>query len=278
MPEPVAVKEQINKSSNSINEVVLVKRADGGSSGTGKSTGSGSTGVPGTDAFTPSFPKRTEKPATGLFGTPNPENPGGGGNAGGDTNPNQPEECSEVKKLPYGSQPWEWSPSLDSDTESTGSDSNSDSDLEEEFVIKKLTVIAVDGTRVVLSADQFRDKGYHITVFPHIKIPKTFDLAHLQKLPYNTRLAYLRDRSKLPETVVHKLMHKVSKVLRSSTTKAHSGCLGKTKIPGKVYVNLRSRIVVFVNDSNSEVRTYVRMSAQQLDRLKLRGYHLFPNV
>ena len=69
-----------------------------------------------------------------------------------------------------------------------------------------------------------------------------------------------------------------SKFFRSTRTKGFSGSLGRNKIEGTIYVNQRSRTVAFVNKSNSKCRTIIKMSDEQLQRLRDRNYHLFPNV
>ena len=53
-----------------------------------------------------------------------------------------------------------------------------------------------------MEKEQFRDKAYHLNLFPKIKIPKAFDLDHVKTLDYKSRLEYVRDRSKLPEKTV----------------------------------------------------------------------------
>lgn len=74
------------------------------------------------------------------------------------------------------------------------------------------------------------------------------------------------------------MMHEVSKVLRLSGTEAHPGILGRNKIKGTVYVNKTRRIVIFVNESDSKCRTFIKASGRQLESLEKRKYHLFPKA
>lgn len=115
-------------------------------------------------------------------------------------------------------------------------------------------------------------------MFPNIKIPKTFDLDYVKSLDYKSRLEYVRDRSKLPEKTIFDLQMEASKFFRSTQTKHFRGCLGRNKIQGTLYINQRTQTVAFVNDSNSVCRTIIKISDKQLQRLRDRNYHLFPEV
>lgn len=141
-------------------------------------------------------------------------------------------------------------------------------------------MIAVDGNKIDLKTDQFRDKFYHARAFEEfapIPLPEGFDMDAVDKLSYEERLAFLRNPENLPDEYVHRLMYETGKILRASSTKPHPAVLGKNQIPGKVYVNQRTRMVVFVN-KDGDVRTFICASQRQLDRLEARNWHLFPNV
>ena len=237
---------------------------------------------PGVEGFTPPAHSRPANKDTGLFNQPKPQNPGSdkpGGNGGDDDDSNSKPEpkCIDNSKDDNSYKYWheyEMSPKSDSET-----NSDSDSDWDEETFLEHLSVTAAsDGRKIDLEKKQFRDKAHHLDVFPNIEIPKTFDLDYVKSLDYKSRLEYVRDPSKLPEKTVFAMQMEASKFFRSTQTEHFRGCLGRNKIQGTVYINKRTRTVAFVNESNSVCRTIIKMSPDQLDRLKDRDYHLFPIV
>ena len=100
-------------------------------------------------------------------------------------------------------------------------------------------------------------------------------LDYVKTLDYESRLKYGRDRSKFPEKTVFDIQMETSKFFQSTQTKPFCGTLGRNKIEGTVYINQRTRTVVFVNKSNSKCRTIIKMSSKQLQRLKDQNYDLF---
>jgi len=237
---------------------------------------------PGAEGFTPPAHSRPANKDPGLFNQPKPQNPcsdkpgGNGSNGDDDNNSNFEPECIENSK-PDNSYNYWHEPRYQLDTE-TESDWSEDSDWDEENFLKNLFVTASDGRIVELEKEQFRDKAHHLDVFPKIKVPKTFDLDYAKTLDYKSRLEYVRDRSKLPEKTVFDMQMEASKFFRSTQTKAFSGSLGRNKIEGTLYINQRTRTVAFVNKYNSKWRPIIQMSDKQLQRLRDRNYHLFPNV
>ena len=253
---------------------------------------------PGADGFTtpPAYSRPLNK-NSGLFNKPKPQNPGpdkpgkNGGSSGDDDNSksdlNFKPECSNPNtRYHYWHELMHQSDS-DSNTESEsnwsedsdwqGSSDCEDSDWQENF-LKTLYVTVSDGRVIKLEKQQLRDKAHHLDVFPNIKIPKTFDIKYVKTLDYKSRLKYVRDRSKLPEKTIYDMQMEASKFFRSTQTKPFSGCLGRRKIAGTLYINERTKTVAFVNKSDSKCRTIIKMTKPQLDRLKDRNYHLFPNV
>lgn len=240
------------------------------------STEAKSTGLPGADGFTPPANSHPANKGSGLFNQPKPQNqdpgsdkPGGNGDDN-NSNSNFERECIEKSEnskpdnpYHYWHEPMHHSDSETIDTESE-SDWSSDSAWDEENFLKSLFVTASDGRILELEKEQFRDKAHHLDVFPNIKIPKTFDLDYVKTLDYNSRLKYVRDRSKLPEKTVFDMQMEASKFFRSKQTKAFYGSVDRTKIQGTVYINYRTRTVAFVNNSNSKCRTIITMSERQL--------------
>jgi hypothetical protein len=140
-----------------------------------------------------------------------------------------------------------------------------------------LDLTASDGNTVILTKKQLRDKSHYINVFPLVKIPDTFDLEYVKKLDYKDRLKYVRDRSKLSEKTIFEMQWEACKFFRSTKTEGFDGTLGLNKIKGRIYINNETSTVAFVDKSNSQCRSFVKMSAEQLRRLRARNYHIFPN-
>ena len=267
------------------------------SRGSGSSGGnnSGSSIIPGAAGFSGSNTP-TSRPGnrgadsgnkgsgSGIFINPEPGNnspSGGSPNPGGSGSSCSSNESSSTQQSPppiASTYPHLYQPECDSEACDSEGEFSEDEWSEEEF-LKELNVVAKNsGELVVIKKDQFRDKAHHIDVFPGVKIPKSFDLEHVKTLSYEERLKYVRDRANLPEKTVFEMQLEASKFFRASTTHSFEGSLGRNKIPGTVYINEKTNTVAFVNKSDSNCRTFIKVSDKQLQRLRKRNYQLFPGV
>jgi hypothetical protein len=159
------------------------------------------------------------------------------------------------------------------------SEDNSDDESEKQCAIEEIKVgIANDGTFINILDSQVRDKGLHIPDFLDAEtLDGKFDVSEADNLEYSDRLNYLRDKNNLPDDIVFQARDEILDFMTAVDTKLIPGFLGKSKIEGTVFINLRLNKVGFRDNGSYKFRTAMTMNDKKIKHLAKTDFHLFPN-
>ena len=252
--------------------------------GASASNGKGNNGQ--VDAYTPPLIPHTphvERPYLphGLFSSkqqgsetnPNAGSSGGSGSTDSDSLP--PENvCKPCEKQ---TEPAEHPYQLPIETpkESKLEDENNTCEDTNRLVL----AVSRDGSITKINSDQVRDKGLHAPDFlKNSPLKNTFDISEAKNLSYEDRLEFLRDKSNLPDEVVHETQDEIKDFLSAEDTILVPGYISARKDEGTVFLNPRLGKFGFRDKYTSEYRTGGDMSESKMRRLAESGFHLFPDA
>ena len=220
----------------------------------------------------PVVPKLVPGPGAGA-------NPAGGGGGGAtefdDQCPVPKKEQSKISEYDYdyrsSSKKKKKSVKIGTSVVTVKSDSNGNPI----FSIEK-----TDGTKIVCTYEQALAKYYHADVHS-LEFPKGFDQNRAKKLAPADRKAYIA--TTVPKQNILEFLKANVASLSSDKLKPVPGFIGSRKESGTIYYstnpnNVNKRELHFVNEMTGEWRTTVVQSRQQLERLAMNDFHLFPNA